>query len=68
VQEFAAKTQTSKSNAGHFTRSMQTEARCTVNALVHLSKRARLRDIALLFRVARAFGAGEIRFPSGAMD
>jgi hypothetical protein len=67
VQEVAAtKTEPSKRNASHFTRSMQTEAQRAVNALMRLPTRAHQgTDLALRFRVARLSGARKFPFRQG---
>jgi hypothetical protein len=70
VQDVAAtKTKTSKSNASHFTRPMQTEAQRAVNELMRLLTRAHNgTSLALPFRVAHPLWSEEIPPPSGAMD
>jgi hypothetical protein len=67
VQDVAAtKTEPSKRNASHFTRSMQTEAQRTVNALMHLPTRAQNRtNTALRFQVAHLSGARKFPLRQG---
>jgi hypothetical protein len=60
------KTKTSKTNASNFTRSMQTEAQRTVNALIRLPTRAyQGTDLALRFRVAHLSGARKFPLRQG---
>ena len=67
VQDVAAtKAETSKRNATHFTRSMETEAQRTVNELMRLPIRAHHgTDLALRFRVAHLSGARKFPLRQG---
>jgi predicted NodU family carbamoyl transferase len=67
VQDVAAtKTKTSKRNASHFTRSMQTEAQRIVNALIlYLDEHTNGTDLALRFRVAHLSGARKFLLRQG---
>jgi hypothetical protein len=65
VQEFpAAKAQMSKNNAGHFTRSMQTEAKWAVNTL-RFPNEARRRPDSGALDLRATLRAGRFRFRQG---
>jgi hypothetical protein len=66
VQDVAAtKTKTSKRNASNFTRSMQTEAQRTVNALILTDTSPRRTDLGLRFQVAHLSGARKFLLRQG---
>jgi hypothetical protein len=60
-----AKTQTTRGHASHFTRSMQTEAQCTVNGPIHSTNKRGYAASAPCFQVARWLSVGKFAFRQG---